>query len=64
MVIISSGNNSDKENFKLILILILTNDKAVINVAIIGIDIYCSTCKLKRAHVFYVSMEDLVFQTK
>ena len=51
----------DKENL-LILTLISTLNKNVINIVIIDADTYYVACKLKRVQVFAISMRDLEFQ--
>ena len=35
-----------------------------INIAMIGTDAYCATCRLKRAQVFTISMRDLEYQAE
>ncbi len=61
IVIISSlSNSSDKPLLTSTLTWLPNTD--IVNVAIIGADAYCATCKLKGAYVFAVSMRDLEFQ--
>ncbi len=35
-----------------------------VDIAIIGVDAYCTACRLKRAQVFAVSMRDLEYQAE
>ena len=59
-VIINSVNNLSKKNF-LISTYRLTCDIHVVNITIIDVDTYYSTCKLKIPQVFTISMKNLEF---
>ena len=61
IVAISSMDNLGKKDLP-ISIPIPVLDKSVVDVAMIGADAYCTTCKLKEAQVFALSLRDLEFQ--
>lgn len=64
IVVISSLDNLDKEDFKLISTLISIFGTNIFDIVIIDADTHYLACKLKRAQVFAVSIRDLESQVK
>ena len=59
-IVISLLDNSSKKNMPILLRIPKIGTKKA-NVAMIGEDTYCTTCRLKRAQVFAISMKDLKY---
>lgn len=62
-IIISTWNYFEKEKLIILILERKISTLAIkkINIAIIGVDAYCTACKLKKAHVFTVSMKNLEY---
>lgn len=63
---ISTLNHSGKEQLLILIqeIKILTLDTKEVNIVIIGANVYCTACKLKKALVFALLMGDLKYQAE
>lgn len=63
IVVISTLNYSGKNKLQILIleikVLIFATKK--VDIAIIDIDSYCTTCKLKEAQVFDISIKDLEY---
>ena len=62
-IVISSLDNSGIEGLPT-LTRVSTLGTNKVDIAMIGADAYCTTCKLKRAQIFAVSMRDLEYQAE
>ncbi len=60
---INSLDSSDKKELPVPLTAIKTSEPKAkdIDIAMIGADTYCTTCRLKRAQMFAVSMRDIQY---
>lgn len=61
-IVVISFFNKFAKKFLPISIFVLTPGKNIMNIPIIGINAYCTTCKLKKAQVFTLFIRDLKFQ--
>lgn len=66
IVLISTLDQSKREGLSILILeakaLILATRN--VDIAMIGIDVYCTACKLKRTQVFDVSIKDLEYQVE
>lgn len=60
VLVINSLDKSMKKDFSTSIVLLIF-DKHIVNITMIGIDIYCIAYKFKRAQVFIVFIKDLEF---